>query len=179
MLLGLLGLVERMLKHAMHAAAMIGLLGCIAAATRFVPKLLKGVDFTDPATISTGGMTLLSHVFVGLCVNSFIQVRGRRRPRRRRRRPRGHADSAKRKPLSRKRQKDRGCYQPLLVSGETKMPQGGIRTTSQCTKKPAPTPTSPTRHTTIPPYQNDFILVRIATEDSTIASSTNSSPTSK
>jgi hypothetical protein len=77
--LGLIGMVERFLKHAMHAAAMIGLLGCIAAATRFIPKLVKGADFSEPATMATGGMTLLCLVFVGLCVNSFIQVRRRRR----------------------------------------------------------------------------------------------------
>ncbi len=78
-LLGLLGLVERFLKHAMHAAAMVGLLGCIAAASRFVPKLVKGIDFNDKATIATGGMTLLCAVFVALCVASFIRVRRRRR----------------------------------------------------------------------------------------------------
>ena len=77
--LGLVGLVERFLKHAMHLAAMIGLLGCIAAAVRFVPKLIKGFDLNDKAALSTGGMALLCAIFVALCVNSFIQVRRRRR----------------------------------------------------------------------------------------------------
>jgi uncharacterized paraquat-inducible protein A len=78
-LLGLLALVERFLKHAMHAAVMIALAGCIAAAVRFVPKLFGVIDIHDTATITTGGMTLLCLVFVGLCVNSFIQVRRKRR----------------------------------------------------------------------------------------------------
>jgi hypothetical protein len=79
-LLGLLALLkEGLLKHVMHAAAMIGLLGALAAAGRFVPKVVKdGLDTNDPATISTGGMTLLCAAFVGLCVNSFIQARRRR-----------------------------------------------------------------------------------------------------
>lgn len=78
-LLGLLALKESWLKHAMHVAAMIGLLGAIAAASRFVPKLIAGnLDTNDPATVSTGGMTLLCGLFVGLCINSFIQARRRR-----------------------------------------------------------------------------------------------------
>jgi hypothetical protein len=77
--LGLLAMVERFLKHAMHAAAMIGLLGLIAAGGRFVMTLVQGTaDFSKPATIGTGGMTLLCLVFVGLCINSFIQARRRR-----------------------------------------------------------------------------------------------------
>jgi hypothetical protein len=78
--LGLVAMVERFLKHAMHAAAMIGLLGCIAAAGRLVMSLVRGTaDLSKPATIGTGGMTLLCLVFVGLCINSFIQARRRRR----------------------------------------------------------------------------------------------------
>ncbi len=79
-ILGLLATVERFLKHAMHAAAMIGVLGFIAAAGRLVMKMVRGeADPSKPATIGTGGMTLLCLVFVGLCVNSFIQTRRRRR----------------------------------------------------------------------------------------------------
>jgi hypothetical protein len=77
--LGVVALKERLLKHAMHAAAMVGLLGFLAAASRFIPKLARGeAGWDDTATLSTGGMTILCLVFVGLCVNSFIQARRRR-----------------------------------------------------------------------------------------------------
>ena len=77
--LGALALKESLLKHCMHAAAMIGLLGFLAAAGRFIPKVVQeGFDTNNPATLSTGGMTLLCAVFVGLCINSFIQARRRR-----------------------------------------------------------------------------------------------------
>jgi hypothetical protein len=78
-LAGLVAMVERFLKHAMHFAAMIGLLGCLGAAYMFVPKLLKELDLNDKKTVSQGGMTLLCGVFVALCVGSFIQARRRRR----------------------------------------------------------------------------------------------------
>jgi hypothetical protein len=77
---GVVALKESLLKHAMHAAAMIGLLGGIAAASRFVPKLLGGnINWNEPATVATGKMTLVCFVFVALCVNSFIQARKRRK----------------------------------------------------------------------------------------------------
>jgi hypothetical protein len=80
-LCGAVGLKESLLKHAMHAAAMVGLLGGLAAASRFVPKLVAGPDWNDPATVATGKMTLVCFVFVALCVNSFIQARRRRQAR--------------------------------------------------------------------------------------------------
>jgi hypothetical protein len=79
--LGAIGLVERMLKHAMHAAAMIGLIGLVLAGGRLIMKLAQGAgfDLSDRKTLSMAGMVLLCAVFVGLCVNSFIQARRRRR----------------------------------------------------------------------------------------------------
>jgi sulfite exporter TauE/SafE len=78
--LGVVALKESLLKHAMHAAAMVGLLGFLAAASRFVLKVVRGgAAWDDTATLATGGMTLLCLVFLGLCVNSFIQARRRRR----------------------------------------------------------------------------------------------------
>jgi hypothetical protein len=76
---GVVALKESLLKHAMHAAAMVGLLGGLAAASRFVPKLLGDINWNDPATVATGKMTLVCFVFVALCVNSFIQARKRRK----------------------------------------------------------------------------------------------------
>lgn len=79
---GLLALKESRRKHAMHAAAMIGLLGFVAAAGRLgpnIPKLLQG-DFPSEAgkqLATTGliGMGTLCLIFVILCVRSFIQAR--------------------------------------------------------------------------------------------------------
>jgi hypothetical protein len=75
--LGLLAFKEKLLKHAMHAAAMIGLIGLLAAGSRLI---LKGrIEGVGGASLTT--TTLLSAVFVALCVNSFIQARRRRRAR--------------------------------------------------------------------------------------------------
>jgi hypothetical protein len=62
-------------KHAMHAAAMVGTLGFLAAAGRLVPKLIKG---EIPATLPLTCLLLmiaLSALFVFLCVRSFIAAR--------------------------------------------------------------------------------------------------------
>jgi hypothetical protein len=73
--LGLLALKESLLKHAMHLAALVGLLGFFAALGRLV--MTGKVSGVGGASLM--GMTLLCGVFVALCVNSFIQARRRRR----------------------------------------------------------------------------------------------------
>jgi hypothetical protein len=80
-LMGLLALKESYLKHAMHLAAMIGLLGFLAAGWRLVSTLVEKGKLEGPAGISVTAMTGLCGVFVALCVNSFIQARRRRRQR--------------------------------------------------------------------------------------------------
>jgi uncharacterized membrane protein len=76
---GAVALVERYLKHAMHVAATVGLIGLLLAAGRFVSKAVKdGVDLSKTAPQATLAMLALCLVFVGLCVNSFIQARRRR-----------------------------------------------------------------------------------------------------
>jgi hypothetical protein len=73
--LGLLAFKESLLKHAMHGASMIGLLGLVAAVGRMVTiGTIKGVGGVSLMT-----MMLLCAIFVALCVNSFIQARRRRR----------------------------------------------------------------------------------------------------
>lgn len=62
-------------KHAMHAAAMVGTLGFLAASGRLVPKLIKGeVPAALPLTCISL-MIVLSALFVFLCVRSFIAAR--------------------------------------------------------------------------------------------------------
>jgi hypothetical protein len=79
-LCGLVALNPRLLKHAMHVAATLGLLGFLAGAGMGLPKLAKLLDGTDSRPAATrqqlwmGGVCL---VFALLCVNSFIQARRR------------------------------------------------------------------------------------------------------
>jgi membrane-bound ClpP family serine protease len=77
--LGALARKEALRKHAMHAAAVVGLLGFFAAAGRFLFKLFTDGDVLSTAGLSTATMTALCGVFVVLCVKSFIDARRRRR----------------------------------------------------------------------------------------------------
>jgi hypothetical protein len=80
-LCGLVALKSSLLKHAMHFAAMLGLLGFLSGAGMGLPKLSKLLagEAERPAAVRSqlwmGGVCL---VFVVLCVNSFIQARRRR-----------------------------------------------------------------------------------------------------
>lgn len=65
-------------KHAMHGAAMIGLLGFLGSASGLLqlPALLSGGEVARPmAVASRSAMAVLSIIFVGLCVKSFIDAR--------------------------------------------------------------------------------------------------------
>jgi uncharacterized membrane protein len=77
-LLGVIALKEGLRKHAMHLAAMIGLLGFIASAVQFLRGLFKN-DFQMPASgIYLILMGLLCGLFFALCLNSFLVARRRR-----------------------------------------------------------------------------------------------------
>lgn len=73
--LGLLAFKQSLLKHAMHGAAMIGLLGLLAA----VGRILTTGKVQGVGGASLVAMALLCAIFVALCVNSFVQARRRRR----------------------------------------------------------------------------------------------------
>lgn len=73
--LGLLALKASLLKHAMHGAAMIGLLGLLAAAWRLISKGYSGGVAGNSLVV----MAVLCALFLALCINSFIQARRRRR----------------------------------------------------------------------------------------------------
>jgi uncharacterized membrane protein len=91
-LLGLLAYKDHLRKHAMHAAAVIGLLGFLGCAAMAVPNLpalvrdhkviktnKEGVERDATAAVLSQTVTgVLCGVFEGLCVNSFIQARRRR-----------------------------------------------------------------------------------------------------
>ena len=67
-----------LLKHAMHLAAVLGVLGVVGG---FVPVALRNFNFETAAVKVGVGMTLLSLVFVGLCVKSFIDAKKARKAR--------------------------------------------------------------------------------------------------
>ena len=79
---GLLAFREGMLKHAMHAAAVLGVVGFLGSAPGLLklPALLSGQALERPAAVAARSvMALLCLVFLGLCVASFIQARRARR----------------------------------------------------------------------------------------------------
>ncbi len=79
--LGLAALRENWLKHAMHGAAVFGVLGVLAALGGLISAIVrKGAQRTleERSGIPTVLMLVLCAAFVGLCVNSFIQARRRR-----------------------------------------------------------------------------------------------------
>ena len=72
---GLFALRPNARKHAMHAAAMIGLLGFLAAAGRYAMKPAAPTS-VGPASLLI--MAIICATFVMLCVRSFIEARKRR-----------------------------------------------------------------------------------------------------
>ena len=81
-LLGVAALNERLRKHAMHAAVVVGLLGFVGAARGFsqVPAILSGDQVERPVAVAVQiAMSLVCLVFVVLCVLSFIKARRAKR----------------------------------------------------------------------------------------------------
>jgi hypothetical protein len=80
---GLLALNPRFLKHAMHAAAMVGLLGTLAAGGRGMMgfgKMLGGdTTINHRALLFVWLMALLCGIFVVCCIQSFRNARKRRK----------------------------------------------------------------------------------------------------
>jgi hypothetical protein len=58
-------------KHAMHAAAVLGLLGTIGG---LVPAIMHKFEIVTSVVVGLT-MTVLSALFLGLCVKSFIDAR--------------------------------------------------------------------------------------------------------
>jgi hypothetical protein len=75
LLLGLLAFKEQLRKHAMHAAAALGLLGLIGGVVRLVMKYAKDGNLEGRAPLASGLMALACAVFVGMCVSSFLAAR--------------------------------------------------------------------------------------------------------
>lgn len=76
-LCGLLAFNDKLRKHAMHFAAMIGLFGAIGGFMPIMRQISKTGEFdpTKPSAVSGILMILICLAFVGLCVRSFIAAR--------------------------------------------------------------------------------------------------------
>jgi hypothetical protein len=73
-ILGLLARKDSLRKHAMHFAALLGLLGFLMPAWRVIVGL--GNEEVRPLARRTQmAMAAVCLVFLGLCINSFIQAR--------------------------------------------------------------------------------------------------------
>jgi hypothetical protein len=78
-LLGLVALKDGLRKHAMHLAAMVGLIGAVGGAVMLLLPVIKGAAIEFPVAYACqSALTVLCLIFVGLCVNSFVQARRRR-----------------------------------------------------------------------------------------------------
>jgi len=75
---GVLAFNPKFRKHAMHLAAMVGLLGAIMPLVRQYSKT-GSFDPTKPSAVAGELMILICLVFVGLCVKSFIDARKARK----------------------------------------------------------------------------------------------------
>ena len=77
-ILGFLARDESKRKHAMHGAAVVGLVGFLGSVNGFVgvARMMAGQEVARPmATVAQAAMALITLVFVWLCVRSFIQAR--------------------------------------------------------------------------------------------------------
>jgi drug/metabolite transporter (DMT)-like permease len=82
-LCGALAFNDKIRKHVMHLAAMIGLVGAISGFVPMIRQIMKTGDFDPTKRSAVAGelMSLVCVVFVGMCVNSFIQARKARQAR--------------------------------------------------------------------------------------------------
>lgn len=72
-LLGIIGLNEKFLKHSLHLAAVLMVIGFIGAIVTAAPHMLKG-EYTA-GVYARIIMALICLVFIVLAVKSFIDVR--------------------------------------------------------------------------------------------------------
>jgi drug/metabolite transporter (DMT)-like permease len=78
---GALAFNDKLRKHVMHLAAVIGLVGAIGGFMPLIRQINNTGEFdpTKKSAIAGELMILVCLVFVGMCVNSFIQARKARK----------------------------------------------------------------------------------------------------
>lgn len=82
LILGWLGLNEKYLKHAMHGAAILMLIGFFGTISGFIKffKMLGGVEPERPAAVTVQAiMSLMCFIFLVFAVRSFINARKNRK----------------------------------------------------------------------------------------------------
>ena len=80
---GLVALKESLRKHAMHLAAMVGLIGMLGGFMPLIRQYSKtgSIDPLKPSAVSGELMVLVCAGFVILCIKSFIDARKARQAR--------------------------------------------------------------------------------------------------
>lgn len=84
LILAVLGFVakgrEKLRKHLMHGAVVVGLLGFLATVSSFlkIPALFSGTAGRPAAVVAQFATALVCLVFVTLCVKSFIDAQRNR-----------------------------------------------------------------------------------------------------
>ncbi len=79
LILGLLALGVKFRMHAMHGAALLGLVGLIFPAYRVISGYASGKEMNTAAATEQILMAVLCGAFLIMCVKSFIDARRRRR----------------------------------------------------------------------------------------------------
>ena len=82
--LGVVARDEKKRMHAMHGAAMVGLIGFAIPAAMVILALIRGQAFQEGYELRHGVqsiMAVLCAIFVGWCVKSFIDARKARKAR--------------------------------------------------------------------------------------------------
>ncbi len=79
-LCGVIAMKPNLRMHAMHGAALVGLVGTLGGLGMSVPKLLKSEALARPVAVySQLAMGIIASVFVVLTVKSFIDARRARK----------------------------------------------------------------------------------------------------
>jgi hypothetical protein len=76
--LGVLAFNPKFRMHAMHGAALVGLIGFAMPAVMVIKGLIGGDEFNLPKQGQTA-MAVLCLIFLALCVKSFIDARAARK----------------------------------------------------------------------------------------------------
>ncbi len=83
MICGALSFKDGLRKHVMHAAAMLGVLGVLGGFAPVIRQLATGkeLNLTSLSALVGFGMSIVSAIFIFLCVRSFIAARKAREAR--------------------------------------------------------------------------------------------------
>jgi uncharacterized membrane protein len=76
---GLLARSDKLRMHAMHFAALVGLVGCVMPLFMAIRTMTSGAEYHRAAVGGQIAMGVISGIFVALCVRSFIAARRARK----------------------------------------------------------------------------------------------------